>query len=276
MVLGILCIMIEILYKGSYNIKKVNLLVSKAEIWSKFEGNLSEGFCVYRLLKCRDMLRYIILFVKNRISIIRCKLSNLIFGPTIKLGTYEKERLLYPIIILNGKLLVELSHRKFMRIEVFFSEFLFYGEKAKIFEKRLMEILEGKDFPLETPLVPLNVLAKETYLCENQIPHDNWYKPTNLSSDFTLALYKMWKVFLNLVICYYFCNYFFETGFFEPILIKDNEIFNKHMTLDLTPFFIYKEQAESVADYLEEKIFEDAEGLNNKWAKLLILGLRSN
>jgi hypothetical protein len=49
----------------------------------------------------------------------------------------------------------------------------------------------------------------------------------------------------------------------------------KHMTLDLTPFFIYKggeQSKESLfADYLGKKIFE---GLNNKWAKLLILGLR--
>jgi hypothetical protein len=41
------------------------------------------------------------------------------------------------------------------------------------------------------------------------------------------------------------------------MFIKDNEIFNKYITLDLTPFFIYKEQAESVANFLEDQIFED-------------------
>jgi hypothetical protein len=181
--------------------------------------------------------------------------------------------------------LLEFKYYKIERIEAFFGEFLGYtlhSDKAKIFEKKLKEILDGRDFPLgnsASTFSHINFFNREKYLREKQISYDNWYQPTNLSSDFTLALYKMWKVeseFLNFVICYYFANYLFESPSFDHEFIKDNEIFNKHISLDLTPFFIYKEQAESVADFLEDQIFQEEESLFGDWGKSLIKGLRKS
>ena len=238
-----------------------------------------------KLVAYRDILRKIILMTKYHIFVNHQILIRFIFGPTIKLGTYEEVDpfcLSYPIIILNEKLLVELAHRKTERMESFLGEFLgfSYGESVKAFEIQLREILEGKDFPLETPLVPSNIkwYDKEDYLHANKIPESYWYRHTVLPSEFTLKLYKMWQQdpeFLNFVICYYFANIILEGQRFYVLFMTDTDRYNKYITFDITPFFIFQEQADSVANFLEKKVFKGTGSYEGEWGKALIEGLRN-
>jgi hypothetical protein len=46
----------------------------------------------------------------------------------------------------------------------FYSGITIYGEKAKVFEKKLKKFLEGKDFPLGNPVNSLKCVSKKRKL----------------------------------------------------------------------------------------------------------------
>jgi hypothetical protein len=212
------------------------------------------------VLKSRDLLRFIISSVKNRISNLHCKVINLIFGPTIKLGTYEKERLLYPIIILNGKLLVELDTLREKSLSNFFFQFEeLYFDKYSLYENKLKELLKGQNFPIESLHVPKAEEISGTYIYpRKEIPMDERYRPTKLPIDFALNVYKLtqeedYKDFLNFILAHYFRFNIWHKEEMDSYWFKSDEIHNLFMTFDLSSLILLQEQADSFANCLEKE-----------------------
>jgi hypothetical protein len=210
----------------------------------------------------KDFLFYLINKFKDKIYFI-------LFGPRI--GTFtEKGHLLFPIIILNNKLLLELTDdssccEDFFRL---FSYWMFniFTESPnwKFYEEKLFQLLQEKKekFPV-------------------YFDGGGNYKKLILSKEFTLMLYKEWEKdtkFLTFVICYYLRHYVFlgsmdfDTDFMEPLVERE-----EYIKLDLSPFFIYQEQANSVADHLSIIFKEELTDLNSRfyyWIKILIDNLK--
>jgi hypothetical protein len=167
------------------------------------------------------------------INKIKDKIYFRIFGR--RLGTFtEKGHLLFPIIILNNKLLLELDDdssrcTKFIRsmfniYQIFRSE-----NKYLIYENKLVQILQGKENKEKFPV----------YF------DGNIYKKLTFSKKFTVALYNEWEKdpeFLTYVICYYLLNYVFDHDEvnFDTDFIDDWNYREEYITLDLSPFFIYQ------------------------------------
>jgi hypothetical protein len=227
-------------------------------------------------------------FGMSLINKVKDRLYILLFG--FRVGNYSNEgELLYPIVILNNKLLFEMDHGNQDRWQKFvdnmFREINWGEDKEKLYEARLNQLLEGKHFPLESPYYIQKANKRPiNFYYSDSIPMENRYRKVEFSTTFTLALYEEWKKdpeFLTYVICKYFTNYVFETlsGDYSIISLNDINIMNNLMTLDLSPFFIYQEQANSVADNLSVIFKEDLTDLNytfSDWINQFINNLKNN
>jgi hypothetical protein len=157
-------------------------------------------------------------------------------------------------------------------------------EKEKEYRLRLEILLKGKQFPLESPFLTQREGIKPRYFhYPYDFPMENMYRQTYLNNEFTLALYKEWEKdphFLTYVIYNYLENYvFLGNNNFDSdyIFCKDNpELYNKYLTLDLSPFFLYKEQCLFVAEDLQNKFkdYSDRKFLYNRWLQIFIENLK--
>lgn len=218
-----------------------------------------------------EFLKFLIKFIKKVLDLklysweikffnfIYCKLNKLkdfiyrcLFGENS--GIYNNV-VLFPQIILNNTLLLEFKTVNTERVQRFFwnmfRDFNYWDEKKeKIFESKLMELLEGKTFPLESPFFSQTESKPFNFSFPLGTSSEKMFYPTNLSDAFTLKLYDEWKKdpeFLTYVICYYFAHYIISYDMFDVDEVSNVNLRNKLLTLDLSPFFIYKEQADSVA-----------------------------
>jgi hypothetical protein len=262
----------------SRNVRKIifNIVTKKLVFINELIRKVYSVICRI-VLKFRNILQNIILVVKTRLSSLRAKITKFIFGPLHKLGTYEKEnpdRLLYPIIILNGKLLLELDTDREKTLEKFFRVFeeICFVKSSSLFEIKLKELLNGKNFPIESFHVPKRGedSIQGTYIYLNKyIPMDCRYRRTELPADFGLNIYKIsqehdYKNFLNYLLGFYFrFNIWFKDEIGDgDFWFESNEINNLFMTFDLSPFIIYQEQANSFANCLEKQFKEEIDYRN--------------
>jgi hypothetical protein len=200
------------------------------------------------LSSLKNKIKFLSLIIKERWSykikyyslIIKDKLYQFIFGQRV--GSYHKDHLCFPIIVLNNTVLLEFIDKE-ESIQPFFHEKLgddilinFSKEKTSIFNLKLLELIEkegNKPFPYDF----------------KNLEHPRF------SDDFTLNIYKEWKEnpeFLLYVFSYYFNN--FLIYFFNEI--EEENIRNHLIKIDISFLFIYQEQANYIADRLSN-IFKD-------------------
>jgi hypothetical protein len=217
---------------------------------------------------------YLDCLINKSINRIKFRFYFILFGK--HLGTYQFDEetgnnyLKYPIIILNNTLLLELEEYDPTRLQRFIDNKFgdwkndwTWAEKEIIFEEKLKELLKGKFFPLESPVCLQNIeyqLLPTYFSFSDNILDSLKYRQTGFPDDFTLNLYKEWKnnsEFLTYVICKFIGYYVFESSNLEfdfraLKFTKDSSIYNNHVILDLTPFFLFQEQIDTVVNDLEK------------------------
>ena len=220
----------------------------------------------------RRKLKDISLFFYNR-SLIAFKsfVGKILFGKDfdLRLGSYEKDnpnRLSYPIIILNGKVLVELDTSKEETIFNFFRalyEHVDFDTSRSVFRSKLKDLLEGRNFPIESFHVPVEESIEGTYIYSNtEIPMDDRYRPTRLPLNFALNIHQIsqeadYKEFLNYILSFYFRFNILHKDEVEDYGFESDEIHNLFMTYDISQFIIFQEQADAYANFLEKHFKEE-------------------
>ena len=235
-------------------------------------------------------------YYRRSVTLLKSFLGKILFGKDfdLRLGRYEKDnpdRLSYPIIILNGKLLLELDTNSEKTIAKFFRvlDDNVYIDNTPLLHNKLKELLEGKDFPIESFNVPVyeNIEGISIYP-KTEMPLDDRYRPTRLPINFALKVHKIsqeadYKNFLNYILSFYFGFNIWYKDEVEDYGFESDEIHNLFMTSDLSQFIIYQEQADSYADFLE-KHFKDEIAYRRKnglqttfgvWFEKLIKNLRT-
>jgi hypothetical protein len=248
----------------------------------------------FYLIKIKDKLLsfydYLDYFINSYINKIKFRIYSILFGNP--LGTYEFDEetgnnyLKYPIIILNNELLLELEEYSSSRLQCFCDEVFgdwrnnswTWSEKEMIFEEKLKELLKGKFFPVESPVCDQDIkyqLRPREFSFSYDLSYDLMFRQTVLPEDFTLKLYEEWQKdpeFLTYVICKYLGYYVFEQlqintefDFKALMFMKDSSIFNNYATLDLTPFFLFKEQIDTVVNDLEKNFQYEIKNYKKHW-----------
>jgi hypothetical protein len=187
----------------------------------KFVKNYIKTFSNFNLFICECRLEN---FIYRFINKIKDFIYTFLFGK--KPGTYFSNNpihLAFPQIVLNDIVLLELQTFNNDKIQRFFWEMFRdfdYWDKEKLvsFEAKLMELLEGKSFPFESPFFKQTKSKPYEFSFPLGTSMDKMFYPTELSTDFTFNLYLEWKrnpEFLTFVICYYFGNYIIADDIFE-------------------------------------------------------------
>jgi hypothetical protein len=197
----------------------------------------------------------LLVFYYTQVNTLSEVIYKLLYGR--RLGDYYNNRLYDPTIILNNTILgvIDTKPEKWEFYSRIFSD-INWDTKEVLYQAKLKELLNGKSFPLESPFYPQTKMSPREFRYPDNFPDSLKYRKTTLPFDFTFQLYQEWEKdsdFLTYCVIYYLENYILniEDDLLGFDFFYNNLLYSEHLTLDLTPLFIYQEQADSVAAYLK-------------------------